>query len=130
MVSLMATRTMDGKFIWNIGNCFRYLLSFVLVPVKITDGLTMTKTQAIKAVENLSNRYEKLSDREVKEYCKLKKYEEIGTIEECRKAIEEIKHKSNSKKGSCSRCFEDLETWYQFCPTCGKIINKDDWRDL
>lgn len=37
MVSLMATKTMDGKFFWNVENCFRYLLSFVLVPVKVKD---------------------------------------------------------------------------------------------
>lgn len=49
---------------------------------------------------------------------KLKKYEEIGTVEECREARE----RQIPKKPIMKPFYEDMEEEYLCCPACGDIL--------
>lgn len=49
---------------------------------------------------------------------KLKAYEEIGTVEECREARE----RQRGKKPIMKPFYEDMEEEYLCCPTCGDIL--------
>ena len=48
----------------------------------------------------------------------LKAYRAIGTLEECREAVD----KQKAKKPIMKQYFEDLEDEYLCCPTCGEIL--------
>lgn len=64
----------------------------------------------------------------------LKEYQTIGTVEECRTAVERITPKkitrryicSNVANLHCSNCMTRIEIEYSFCPNCGQAI---DWSE-
>ncbi len=96
----------------------------------------------INDVKTLSRMYEKLSDKEVKEYRELKAYKDIGTVEELREAREKRMTKMPYIWGDgysdghpvydmyeCPGCGEDYEIdgeKYDFCPNCGQAL---DWSE-
>ena len=78
----------------------------------------MTVNEAVEKIKDLSDRgYPTLresKDMAISALKEIQKYREIGTVEECREAVE----KQKSKK--CVNDFCPDHTHYK-CPSCGKI---------
>ena len=57
-------------------------------------------------------------------------YEEIGTVEECREAVEKQKAKKteyiNGGISVCKECGHKLKRCYDYCPECGQAIT---WKE-
>lgn len=91
----------------------------------------MTENEAIERIKDLSDRgYPML--REAKEMAisalkEIQKYREIGTVEECREAMEKQKAKKiqvgvqNFYK--CPMCQSILRITDKYCHECGQAIN-------
>ena len=57
-------------------------------------------------------------------------YRAIGTVEECRTAVERMKPKkgipytssNNHKFVECPNCHKDMDLYYDFCQHCGQAV--------
>ena len=101
----------------------------------------MTENEAIKILEEHTQYFIPANDADAL-YTVLdiiQRYREIGTVEECREAVEKQKSKSPTLEGDgydedgemiydtwiCPSCGEDYEVDYDdydFCPNCGQRI--------
>ena len=100
----------------------------------------MTEQEAIEKIKDLSDRgYPTLRTAKeiaIKALEEVQQYREIGTVEECRKAVEKQKAKKpvlrndNGKlRKSCPVCGCFFSPLSRSCPKCGQAIlqeNKDD----
>lgn len=96
-------------------------------------------------VEKLHSLYVRAHRAAVRNAIKADEYMEIGTLEECRSAIEKQKAKTPDFEGDgysdgelvydtwiCPGCGEHYEIDYdkhEYCPNCGQKISWDDWED-
>lgn len=66
----------------------------------------------------------------VKAIKEVMQYREIGTVEECREAVEKQKPKNpeyiNGGISVCRECSHKLKRCYDYCPECGQAIKWDD----
>ena len=83
--------------------------NFDVIPEKVMATSTF-KYNCLKCAEEHEQLAEWLEE--------LKAYRAIGTLEECREAVE----KQKAKKPIMKQYFEDLEDEYLCCPTCGEIL--------
>ena len=107
----------------------------------------MTPEEAIKILEKKKEYSERITDNfldysmgEIKEadqtieICdmaisvikEIQQYREIGTVEECREAMEKQKAKKpeyiNNGISVCRECGHKLKRCYDYCPECGQAI--------
>lgn len=86
----------------------------------------MTEQEAIEKIKDLSDRgYPTLitaKEIAIKALEEVQQYQEIGTVEECRKAVE----KRKPKKPLCGADIAGNE--YMICPNCSAIVEDGEWR--
>lgn len=62
----------------------------------------------------------------IKALKEIQQYREIGTVEECREAVEKQKAKKpeyiNNGISVCRECGHKLKRCYDYCPECGQAI--------
>lgn len=108
----------------------------------MTEKLIRNESEAIEAIKSnmpISGYYmlREALDMAISALEEIQQYREIGTVEECRAAVEKQKAKKpeylgNSEDGKilCPNCQEDLwdlkECGFNACPYCGQAI---DWSE-
>lgn len=98
----------------------------------MTEKLIRNENEAIEAIKaNMpTSGYQMLReslDMAIKDLEEIQQYREIGTVEECREAVEKQKPKKNIRivgryPYKCPTCNVKLEIGYRHCIICGQLL--------